>query len=94
MGLTRKLMSASTLGGVKYTSKREAQTKAALAEAKLAKAQAKALKRGTKPAPARQDTAAEHVQAYLDGNYPKWRLTTGELLLLRKARKEQPDDAA
>jgi hypothetical protein len=29
MGLIRKLSSVSTLGGVKYTSKREAQTKAA-----------------------------------------------------------------
>jgi len=49
MGLIRKLASASTLGGVKYTSKREAETKAAHAqartateEAKLAKAQRKA----------------------------------------------------
>ena len=42
MGLIRKMTSVSTLGGVKYTSKREAQTKAALEEAKLAKAQRKA----------------------------------------------------
>jgi hypothetical protein len=38
MGLIRKTASLSTLGGVKYTSRREAQTKAALAQAKLAKA--------------------------------------------------------
>jgi hypothetical protein len=46
MGLIRKAMSLSTLGGIKYTSKREAQTKAALAQAKLLKAERKALKRG------------------------------------------------
>jgi hypothetical protein len=42
MGLIRKMTSVSTLGGVKYTSKREAQTKMALEEAKLLKAQRKA----------------------------------------------------
>lgn len=45
MGLIRKMVSVSTLGAVKYTSKREAQTKAALEEAKLARAQRKALKK-------------------------------------------------
>jgi hypothetical protein len=44
MGLMRKLTSVSTGGAVKYTSKREAQTKAALAEAKLAKEQRKGLR--------------------------------------------------
>lgn len=48
MGLIRKAVSVSTLGAVKYTSRREAQTKRALAEAKLAKAQAKAAKRNIK----------------------------------------------
>jgi hypothetical protein len=43
MGLIRKTASLSTLGGVKYTSRREAQTKAALAQAKLAKAERKAV---------------------------------------------------
>jgi hypothetical protein len=43
MGLIRKTASLSTLGAVKYTSRREAQTKAALEEAKLAKAQRRAL---------------------------------------------------
>jgi hypothetical protein len=38
VGLIRKAVSVSTLGGVKYTSRREAQTKAALEEAKLLKA--------------------------------------------------------
>lgn len=98
MGLTRKLMSASTLGAVKYTSKREAQTKAALAEAKLAKAQAKALKAESAPTQreetqdTREDKYAQHVQAYLDGQYPKWKLNTRELRLLAQARKEQGDD--
>lgn len=44
MGLIRKAASVSTLGAVKYTSRKEAQTKAALAEARLAKEQAKAVK--------------------------------------------------
>jgi len=141
MGLIRKMTSVSTLGGVKYTSKREAQTKAAAAEgraareeAKLLKAQRRALKttappvvmetpvsetpepepvmapepaavRAGRPSPketwaegkakredmrdVREDRYAQHVQAYLDGQYPKWKLNTRELRLLREARKEQ-----
>jgi hypothetical protein len=55
-------MSASTLGGVKYTSKREAETKASLEEAKLAKAERKALKRATLPtAPAQQVPVATRI---------------------------------
>ena len=42
MGLIRKVASLSTVGGVKYTSLREARTKAALEEAKLLKAQREA----------------------------------------------------
>ena len=41
MGLIRKAMSVSTLGGVKYTSRREAETKERVANARLANAQAK-----------------------------------------------------
>ena len=41
MGLIRKAISVSTLGGVKYTSRREAETKERLASARLANAQAK-----------------------------------------------------
>jgi hypothetical protein len=45
MGLIRKAASISTLGyGVKYTSRREAQTEAAQATAKMAREQAKLLK--------------------------------------------------
>ena len=44
MGLLRKATSLSTLGGVKYTSRREAQTKNAAAQAKLARQEAKLLK--------------------------------------------------
>jgi hypothetical protein len=40
MGLIRKAASLSTLGGVKYTSKREAQAKAAHAQGKLARQEA------------------------------------------------------
>lgn len=48
MGLIRKTASVFTLGGVKYTSRREAETKRALAEAKLAKAQRRAAKKAGK----------------------------------------------
>jgi len=40
MGMVRKIASISTLGMIKYTSRREAQTKAALAQARLADAEA------------------------------------------------------
>lgn len=42
MGVIRKAMSVSTLGGVKYTSRREAETKVALEQAKLLRAERKA----------------------------------------------------
>jgi hypothetical protein len=42
MGMIRKAASLSSLGAVKYTSKREAQTKEAIANARLANAQAAA----------------------------------------------------
>jgi hypothetical protein len=45
MGLIRKIASASTLGGVKYTSRREAETKEHLANARAARTQEKQLKR-------------------------------------------------
>jgi|ERR1039457_1642742 hypothetical protein len=45
MGLIRKAMSVSTLGGVKYTSRREAETKEHLANARVAKAQAQQAKK-------------------------------------------------
>lgn len=35
------------------------------------------------------DAAVAHVEAYLAGEYPKWKLTGRELLLLRKANKER-----
>ena len=43
MGLIRKAVSVSSLGAVKYTSRREAQTKAALEETRLLREQRKAL---------------------------------------------------
>jgi hypothetical protein len=73
MGLIRKMASASTLGGVKYTSKREAQTKEAQAAARLANAQAKhARQQG------RQETAAgiaatwEPVVAAIEAGEASW----------------------
>lgn len=50
MGLIRKMASASTLGGIKYTSRREAETKERLASAKLAKAELKQVKNNSKEA--------------------------------------------
>jgi hypothetical protein len=50
MGLFRKAVSVSTLGAVKYTSRREAQTKQALAEAKYARAQEKLTRAETRAA--------------------------------------------
>jgi multidrug resistance efflux pump len=44
MGLLRKTASLSTLGAVKYTSRREAQTKAASAQARVAREEVKQLK--------------------------------------------------
>ena len=44
MGLIRKTLSVSTVGGVKYTSRREAQTKAASAQARAANQETKQLK--------------------------------------------------
>lgn len=43
MGIIRKALSVSTLGGVKYTSRREAETKERIANARLANAQAEHL---------------------------------------------------
>jgi hypothetical protein len=88
MGLIRKIASASTLGAVKYTSRREAETKERLANAKLAREAAKQLSSSGKDEPSPEILAVEHVEAYLRGDYPKWKMTTRELLLLRKARKE------
>lgn len=45
MGMIRKTLSVSTLGLVKYTSKREALTKQASAQARLARAETRAVRR-------------------------------------------------
>jgi hypothetical protein len=86
MGLVRKLSSVSTLGGVKYTSKREAQTKAAHAQGKLARQEAKLVK--AQLAEQKDALAREHAEACLAGEYPKWKLTMQERVLLSKAQKE------
>ena len=49
MGLIRKTASVSTFGAVKFTSRREAQTKRAIAEARLANAQAEAIREQNMP---------------------------------------------
>lgn len=86
MGLMRKLTSVSTLGGVKYTSKREAQTKAAHAQGKLARQEAKLVK--AQLAEQKEELAREHVEACLADEYPKWKLTMQERVLFSKAQKE------
>jgi hypothetical protein len=60
------------------------------AEAKLATTETKALKRQTAAAEAEQksEQRAAHVAAYLAGDYPKWRLTPMENVMLREAQKE------
>jgi hypothetical protein len=79
VGLIRKAASVSTLGAVKYTSKREAQTKQAIAGARLANEQAKAIRAQNEPPP--PDTA----------ELPWWRQPTvgqlaGKLIQDRKDR--------
>lgn len=49
MGMIRKTASVCTFGLVKFTSRREAQTKQALAQAKLYRAQARATERPEVP---------------------------------------------
>ena len=61
MGLIRKAASMSTLGGVKYTSRREAQTKEAIANARLARTQNEELAANAKLAKA-QAAAAQNAQ--------------------------------
>ena len=73
MGLIRKAASVSTLGGVKYTSRREAATKASLAAARLAKAEEKQVKQAAK-----QDKAVgvagqwEPVVAAIEAGEASW----------------------
>jgi hypothetical protein len=59
MGLIRKLTSVSAGGAVKYISRREAQTRAAPAEARLANEQAKSVRAGRKA----EEQAAAQKQA-------------------------------
>jgi hypothetical protein len=59
MGIMRKLTSASTLGAVKYTSRREAQTKAAAAQGRAADQEAKLLKAQRKATPKAQPAASQ-----------------------------------
>ena len=68
MGLIRKAASLSTLGGVKYTSKREAQTKVALEEAKLLKAQREA----QPPQPTAASEKWDQVLAAIEAREASW----------------------
>jgi hypothetical protein len=86
-----KTASIATLGGVKYTSRREAQTKAVLAEAKLAKEQAKA-ERERRRRDEREEREAKYEQAAEHEGQPWWRQPTLGAAL--KARKDRAKDVA
>jgi len=82
MGLIRKMTSVSTLGGVKYTSKREAQTKAAVAQARAADQEAKLLKAQRKTETKERQVAAaaekwEPVVAAIEAGEASWDDLTG-----------------
>lgn len=68
MGLIRKMASVSTLGAVKYTSRREAETKLALEQAKAVRAERKGSGRHADPdAPAwRQPTVGGMLRKLRD----------------------------
>jgi hypothetical protein len=75
MGLIRKAASLSTLGGVKYTSRREAQTKAAAAQAREADEAAKLLRAQRKAQPAPVTAATEkwdEVLASIEAGEASW----------------------
>ncbi len=76
MGIMRKLTSVSTLGAVKYTSRREAQTKAASAQAREARAETKLLKEQTK-----------QVKAGTNAANPSFREITDAGKMQRAARR-------
>ena len=72
MGLMRKAASLSTLGGVKYTSKREAQTKAAVAQARAADEEAKLLKAQRKAQPTAASQQWDQVVAAIEAGEASW----------------------
>jgi hypothetical protein len=61
MGLIRKVLAVSTLGGVKYTSRREAETKSHLANARLVQQQAR--REAADAEAARWEPIAEAIEA-------------------------------
>jgi hypothetical protein len=72
MGLMRKAASLSTLGGVKYTSKREAQTKAAAAQGRAANQEAKLLKAQRKAQPTAASQQWDQVLAAIEAGEASW----------------------
>ena len=75
MGIMRKLASASTLGAVKYTSRREALTKAAAAQGRAADQEAKLLKAQRKATPTAQLAAShqwDQVLASIQAGEASW----------------------
>lgn len=91
MGLIRKAASVSTLGGVKYTSKREAQTKAAAAQARAARQEARLLKAQARQARRQPPPGAPDIEALtarmerLTGLHEAGVLTDAEFETERKA---------
>ena len=80
MGLIRKLTSVSAGGAVKFTSRREAQTKATSAEARLANEQAKSAKANRK--------AEEKVAAQEQDEGKPWYLQPTLSAVIRSAGRK------
>lgn len=83
MGIMRKLTSVSTLGAVKYTSRREAQTKAASAQAREARAETKLLKEQTRQVKA----GTKQATAGTNAAKPSFREITDAGKMQRAARR-------
>ena len=98
MGLIRKTASLSTFGAVKYTSRREAQTKAALEDARLTKAQRRALDAQAELADTqrraleRDNRAAEAEQREQAGEGQPWYRQPAIGSAVRAYRESKQDD--
>jgi hypothetical protein len=98
MGLIRKTASLSTLGAVKYTSRREAQTKAALEDARMTRAQRRALDAQAKLADAqrraleRENRAAKAEQPEQAADGQPWYRQPTIGSAVRAYRESKKDD--
>jgi hypothetical protein len=93
MGLIRKTASLSTFGGVKYTSRREAQTKEALAQAKLAKEERTAVRHERKAEGTEHRVAEAEQREQAAEGLPRYRQPTLGAAIAA-ARKNKGNDHA